>query len=409
MSKQIIIIGSGFAGLYSALGAKRLINQTNPSNPPQVTVISPAPTLDIRPRLYEANAASLTAPLGKLFKEAGIAHVAGLVTSIDHAGQSVTIENAGVVSTMTYDRLVLAMGSQLIRPTIPGLGAFAFDIDQVSTAAKLEAHLESLPSQPPSDARNTIVVAGAGFTGLEIATELPSRLRSIFTDGSKSRIILIDRNAELGHQIGSNPLPEIKKVLDDLAIEVLLSTTIDSVSATGLELSDGRTIPASTVIWTAGMVANSLTAQVPGDKDAMGRLIVGTDLRAPSSPNVFATGDTAHVLTDDEGHVALMSCQHALMLGRASGHNAAAGLLGLPLYSYSQPSYGTCLSLGEGRAVVTGGWDRQVIFTGAQAKAVKEFINTKLIYPPTNSEEAFVVADPAYQIPPLQPPQPAAV
>lgn len=408
MSKQIVVVGSGFAGLFSALSARRLINLANSRHPPQVTVVSPTPSLDIRPRLYEANPASLTAPLGALFKEAGIVHVSGLATSINTKDQTIAIDNAGAVSTMVYDRLVLAMGSQLIRPSIPGLSEFAFDVDQVSTATKLETHLQALSSQPSSEARNTFVVAGAGFTGLEMATELPLRLKAIFTDGTKPRIILLDRNDTLGHQLGTNPLPEIKKVLEKLDIEVLLSTTIDSVSASGIKTADGHSIPTNTVIWTAGMVANSLTAQIPGEKDRLGRLVVGTDLQVPGVPNVFATGDTAHVVTDTEGHVALMSCQHALVLGRTSGHNAAAGLLGLPLHTYSQPAYGTCLSLGEGNAVVTGGWDRQVIHTGAQAKAVKEFINTKLIYPPPNAEEGFVVADPAYVIPPLQPPQPTA-
>lgn len=122
----------------------------------------------------------------------------------------------------------------------------------------------------------------------------------------------------------------------------------------------------------------------------------------PSARDVFATGDTAYAATDDQGHNAMMSCQHAIPLRHAAGHNAAADLLGVPLRPYTQAQYITCLTLGESAAVVTSGWDRKVVFTGLQVKAVKEVITTKLIDPPKpNVGDAFAAAGPAFKLPML--------
>jgi NADH dehydrogenase len=84
----------------------------------------------------------------------------------------------------------------------------------------------------------------------------------------------------------------------------------------------------------------------------------------------------------DADHPAPMSCQHAIPMGKFAGHNAAADLLGLPLLSYDQADYVTCLDLGAAGAVFTRGWDRHVLYTGATAKRLKEQINRRDIVPP---------------------------
>src|SRR3546814_9228009 len=87
------------------------------------------------------------------------------------------------------------------------------------------------------------------------------------------------------------------------------------------------------------MRASPLTAQLPGERDTLGRVLVDPDLRVPGAPHIFATGDTAKAATDDKGNFSLMSCQHARRLGAFAGHNAAADLLGEPTLPYDQPSY----------------------------------------------------------------------
>lgn len=386
---DIVIIGAGFAGVWSALAAQRLINIMKQKL--QVVVISPEPALGIRPRYYEANVTNMTYPLGSLFESAEIHFIQAMATAIDTGSNSVEFQPpSGTDSKINYRRLVLAAGSKVARPRqVSGIEEFAFDIDTISSAEKLENHLQRLSSLSPSPARDTIVICGGGFTGLELAAELPGKLHN-----NKSRIILVESANEIGPELGSGPRPAITQALESLGIEVRLGAAVTGIDADGVRLASGERIETMTAIWTAGMRATALTQQISGPKDPLSRLHVDQYLRVPSTPHVYATGDAAYALADTKGHYALMSCQHALALGRVSGHNAAAELLGEPMIAYSQPAYNTCLDLGAWGAVVTGGWQRHVKMLGNEAKSIKTFINQKLIYPPKNVEDALSAADP---------------
>ncbi|KAL3486709.1 pyridine nucleotide-disulfide oxidoreductase family protein [Aspergillus germanicus] len=391
MSKKIIIIGTGFAGVWSALAAKRLAKQVNKEDELEILVVSPKPSLVVRPRLYEADAANMSASLEPLFKEAGIKHVQGIVHTINAEDNSVLVKSAsGEDSTITYDRLILAAGSSIVRPkSIAGINEHAFDIDSLDAAAKLEAHLTSLTSLPESPARDTIVVCGAGFTGIELATELPKRLPT-----PNTKIIVVESANDLGPELGPGPRPVITQALDDLNIEYKLGSPVTAIDADSITLASGERIETKTAIWTAGVRATPLTQQIPAPKDPLSRLEVDNHLRVPSCPSILATGDTAHAATDNLGNYAMMSCQHAIPMGRISGHNAAADLLGEPLMPYSHESYGTCLDLGAWGTVICLGWEREVKYTGDVAKRVKGFINQTLIYPPGDLEQAMGLADP---------------
>lgn len=395
--QQIVIVGAGFAGVNSALAAARLIDQHKASDKIRITLIAPDSSLVIRPRLYQEDAASMAAPLDDLFAVIGVEFVKGKVSSVDVAKRAVEVDGK---TSIPYDRLILAAGSQLALPDIPGVAEHSFNSDQLWSAGKLDEHLKGLASKPASDARNTVVVCGGGFTGIEVATELPTRLRSILGKDSKTRVVMVDRNAEVGHTLGDGPREPIQKALQKLEIQVKLNTSITSVDADGVTLSTGERIPSHTVIWTGGMKASPLTSQLPGEHDTFGRLIVDKDLRVPLAKDVFATGDTAHASTDGEGNICLMSCQHAMVLGRFSGNNAAADLLGVPTRPYRQSGYQTCLDLGSYGAVLTSGWDRKVVSAGIQAKVTKKLINTVIIYPPSaNKREAFAAGDPDFSLP----------
>ncbi|GJC97369.1 FAD-dependent pyridine nucleotide-disulfide oxidoreductase [Colletotrichum higginsianum] len=394
MSSTILIVGAGFAGVWSALSAKRLINNSSDrANTINIVVVAPEPFLVIRPRLYETNAASMTHPLAALFEAAGVQFLQGTVETIDTQAHTVHVRSptGPDPEVVSFDRLILAAGSSVVRPQgVTGLGQHAFDVDSLESAAKLEAHLESLALSPPSTARDTVVVCGAGFTGIELACELPRRLSHL----NSPRIVLIEGADVLGPELGPGPRPVITQALEDLGVEVKLGSAVAAVDNQCVTLVSGERIETMTAVWTAGMRATPLTEHIPGTKDTLSRVHVDKHLRALSSAHVFVTGDAAYASADDQGHHALMSCQHALQLGRVSGHNAAADLLNEPLLKYSQEAYNCCLDLGSWGAVITGGWDKEVRMTGSLAKRTKGYINQKLIYPPSDAEEALLAANP---------------
>ncbi|RAH78092.1 FAD/NAD(P)-binding domain-containing protein [Aspergillus japonicus CBS 114.51] len=392
MPAKIVILGAGFAGLWSALAAQRLINLANQTGNIKVLVIAPSATLVLRPRLYEADAGNMIHPLGPLFAATGIEFCPGTAQSIDVKARMVHTQSTdGAEYDVPYDRLILATGSSVVQPpSITGLRQHAFDVDSLKSAAKLDAHLATLQSLDTSPARDTVVVCGAGFTGIELAAELPKRLGHI----ANLRVILVDQAEDLGPELGPGPRPVITQALSELGIESRLGSGIQAVDADGVTLMCGERIATKTAICTAGVRATPLTQQIPGPKDSLARVFVDEWLRAPSAKHILVTGDAACAMADREGHYALMSCQHALQLGRVAGHNAAADLLGESLVKYSQAAYLCCLDLGSWGAVISGGWERRVQMSGEMAKRVKCYINQKLIYPPEDAHDALRAANP---------------
>ncbi|HHA1840682.1 TPA: NAD(P)/FAD-dependent oxidoreductase [Enterobacter asburiae] len=395
MKKQILIVGSGFSGMWAAVSAARLSALEGKDNL-KIAVLAPVPELRVRPRFYEEKVSTLVAPLTELFAELDIEFIAGSAEHIDtHAKTVIWRDNQGITSSVAYERLVLATGSQTKRPPIAGLAEYAFDIDQLESALVFEQHLDSLASRPASPARNTVVVCGGGFTGIELATELPARLRSRLGEYTAIKIIVVERGAVIGGRYSEALRKTIEDASRELGVEWRLNGEVEAIDANGVTLKNGERIAASTVVWTAGVEANSLSQQIDGERDNQGRLIVTESLQVPAHPDIYATGDMAHAKTDDAGNTALMTCQHAIQLGKFAGHNAAASLLNIAPYPYRQVNYVTCLDLGAWGAVYTEGWEQAVKSVRDEAKKIKIAITNELIYPPAADKTvAFAAADP---------------
>lgn len=392
MKQQILILGAGFAGMWAALSAARL---TDDRDDIEITVLAPQPELRIRPRFYEEGVQNFAAPLLPLFAATGVKFIAGSASEIDIASKQVWYHTAqDQLAALHYDRLVLATGSQ-INPIFPGAKEHAFDVDQLESAACFEQHLNQLAQQPESVARNTVVVCGGGFTGIELATELPSRLRSVLGDGASIRVVIADRSPVVGGRYSEELSGVITQASDELGVEWKLNAEIAEISERGVKFKNGDFIESNSVVMTMGVQASPLTAQIPAIRDAQGRLHVDENLKVVGQEDIYATGDVAFARTDDKGNTALMTCQHAIMLGRFVGNNVAADMLGVAPHPYRQVNYVTCLDLGGFGAVYTEGWDQVVKSTRAEAKKIKVAITNELIYPPKAEKEiAFAAADP---------------
>jgi NADH dehydrogenase len=394
---RLLIIGAGFAGMYAALSAARLrdIQGVSPEEL-EIALIAPEPTLVVRPRLYEPKPETLTAPLLGVLKAIDVDYIQGSAETVNTEALTVQISTPkGTRKTLSYDRLVIATGSRLFRPNIPGLAEHGFSVDSLDDAVALDKHLHGLADRPAVNGRDTVVVAGGGFTGIEAATELPARLRAIFGQNARTRVIIVERNGAIAPDMGEGSRPVIEQALRKLGVETRLGTGVASLDKSGVTLSTGEHIETETVVWAAGIRAAPLTAQIPAERDNFGRLLVDRDLRVPGIAGVFATGDAARAACDDEGNYALMSCQHATRMGAFAGNNAAAELLRVPTRPYHQKAYVTCLDLGEAGALFTRGWERKVEMVGDVAKKTKQEINTVWIYPPKAERAAALAsADP---------------
>jgi NADH:quinone reductase (non-electrogenic) len=404
-SHKILVLGGGFAGLWSAVGAARMREKLGLG--PQeltITLVNADAYHCIRVRNYEADLSSVRVPLDDVVGPVGVQRVEGEVTGIDLPNQRVQVTGDGGLSSLEYDRLVLALGSRLNRPNIPGLAEYAFDVDTYAGAVRLNAHIQALPRQPKSPGLYSVVIVGAGLTGIETAAEMPGKLRSVLAAAGLERdfhVVLVDHNPWIGSDMGDSARPVIEQALRDLGIETRTGVSIGSIDRSGVTLESGVVVPAATVVWCAGMRANPLTRQFPVEHDRFGRLPVDEFLKVKGVANVFAAGDVASAMMDDI-HTSVMSCQHGRPMGRFAGHNVVCDLFHQPLLPLRIESYVTVLDLGPWGAVYTQGWERAVAAVGAAAKRTKQTINRHRIYPPltSNRREILDAAEPVVQTPP---------
>lgn len=397
--KRVLVLGSGFAGLWAALGAARRLDELEADQGTvDITVISSRPYHDIRVRNYEADLSPCRLPLHKLLDPAGIGHIAADVIGIDASAAEVRTADG---ATHGYDRLVLALGSRVAKPNLPGLAEFAYDVDTYDGAMKLQAHICDLAGRGSDHASATAVVVGAGLTGIETASELPQMLSNALGSDVTPRVILVDHNPQVGSDMGESARPVIEEALSDNKVDTLTGVGVVAVDERSVTLSSGDVIAAATLVWCAGMRANPLTEQLGVPRDRLGRLPVDDYLRVEGVDRVFAAGDVAVAKMDDE-HLSVMSCQHGRPMGRYAGYNVISDLLGAPMLSLRIPWYVTVLDLGPAGAVYTEGWDRHVVTRGADAKATKRVINGERIYPPLTGDRAALLAAaaPNLQAPP---------
>ena len=364
----MLVIGGGFAGIRAALAAKRLAGDRL-----SVALVSRDAYTVIRPRLYEANPSTLVADIEEPLTRAGVTLIIGDVVSVDPQGAYLTDGRL-----LPFRSCVFASGSVMAAPSVDGL-EHVHSIDDLPSAMSLDrrlAHIATLVAP-------TLIVVGAGFTGLELALELRDRLavHGAGAAAEAARIVLLDRGA-VGAELGPSLKPVINAVLAADRIECMPDVVIDRFVAEGILLADGMLVGSDCTVVCTGLRAALPELGFRGARDAFGRLVLGPTLTVGVDAGIYAAGD-AGVAECSPGVSTLMSCQHALATGPVAGENAARELLGLEPLIFRQSRYVTCLDLGRYGAAFTEGRERHLLEVGPGAKAIKHRINRSLIYPPT--------------------------
>ena len=394
MTRPILVLGGGFAGLWSALAAARARAMFDSDI--EIVLLNDTEWHSIRVRNYEADLSDTRVALDNVLAPVGVRRLEGTVTGIDVANRLVTYEMAGARQQIGYDRLVFALGSRLARPPIPGLAEHGFDVDTYGAAMRLNEHIAGLGS-----GASNVLVVGGGLTGIEAAAEMPGKLRAAGI--TAPRVILADHAPRIGSDMGDEAVPVIEEALQALGVERRGGVSVAAIDAAGATLQDGERIEAATVVWCAGMRAHPLTSAFPVERDRLGRLPVDSTLKISGLAAEFAAGDVATFAIDGT-HGCVMSCQHGRPMGRFAGHNAVCDLLGEPMLPLSIAWYTTILDLGPWGALYTEGWDRRLVSRGAKAKRTKELINRERIYPPRSGDRQALLdaAAPTVQTPPVK-------
>jgi NADH dehydrogenase len=350
-----LVLGGGFAGSYVA----RQLGRSG------ATMVNPTNFMLYTPLLPEAAAGSVeprhvTVPLRTMCPHADL--VLGSVTGLDAERRVVQVESEAGDIEIAYADLVIALGAVARMPDLPGLREHALGLKDLVDAIRLRNHvlrqIELADAVPESaERRLTFVLAGAGFAGVEAVAELNELVSDALTrhprlDGVQPRWVLVEGGARILRQTPEKLASFAAKRLGRRGVEILTETTLTSVDADGVTLSDGRRIGTETVVWTAGVTANPLLTKLGLPLDKHGRVPVDETLSVVGSSRIWALGDCAAVPNEaTPGETDPATCQHALRQARRLARN----LRGTPrAYSYRTRGQMATLGSRHGIALVGG-------------------------------------------------------
>ena len=338
---RILILGGGFGGVYAALELEKILARRDGVD---VTLVTRDNFFLFTPMLHEVAAADLELdtivnPLRKLLRRVNT--FVGNVEAIDLEARRVRVSHGadGHTHDLPYDQLVLALGSSTNFFGLPGVQRCALTVkslgDAIALRNRLIMHLEEANSECSAGARQplmTFVVAGGGFAGVETLGGINDFVREALRfypnlRPENLRMVLVTPDPvslpELGPELGAYA----QRKLAARGVEIVTGTKVRGVENDVVELTDGRRIQASTLVWTAGTTPNPLVAALPVQKRG-GRLVVNEYLEVPDRPGVWALGDCALVPDPRSGGFHPPTAQHALREGRTVAHNVAAAVLG---------------------------------------------------------------------------------
>jgi NADH:quinone reductase (non-electrogenic) len=351
----VLVLGGGFAGAYVA----RQVGRRG------ATIVNPTNFMLYTPLLPEAAAGNIeprhvVVPLRTMCPSADL--VLGCAVSLDRGRRVVEVQTEAGRVAISYEQLVIALGSVTRTPPVPGLREHALGLKDLGDAIRLRNHvlrqIELADAAPhTADRRLTFVVAGAGFSGVEAIAEVSEMAEEALRHHPrlahvKPRWVLVDGAQRILGQTPDGLARFAERTLAKRGVEIVTQTRLTSVDAEGVGLSDGRRIETATVVWTAGVAANPLVTALGLPVDENGRVEVDETLRVVGSEDVWSLGDCAAVPNlATPGVVDPPTCQHALRQARRLSKN----LRGNP-EPYKFRSLGHMATLGRrhGIAVVAG-------------------------------------------------------
>ena len=334
---RIVVVGAGFAGHTAARGLLHRLRDTA-----EIVVVDAKDHFLYLPLLPEVTtgvveprhvAVSLARSLP------GARLVLGAVDRIDVAARSVAwTDPEGGHGEITYDRLVLTVGSVNRLLPIPGVAANAHGYRGIAEALYLRDHIVrqlelavAATDAAERAARCTFVVVGAGYTGTEVAAQgarFTAQLAKAHPVLREQRIrwLLLDTAQRVLPELHPRLSRTADRVLRARGVEVRTGESVADARADSVRLTGGEEVPMRTLVWCVGVRPDPLV-DILGLPTDRGRLVVDPYLEVPGHPEMLACGDAAAVpdLTRP-GTVTAMTAQHATRQGALAARNVAAAL-----------------------------------------------------------------------------------
>ncbi|NPC92983.1 NAD(P)/FAD-dependent oxidoreductase [Bacillus sp. WMMC1349] len=381
MSKHIVILGAGYGGLLSALTVRKYYNKEQA----KITVVNQYPTHQIITELHRLAAGNVSEkaiamPLTKLFKGKDIDLKIAKVTSFSADQKEVSLSDG---TSLTYDALVVGLGSVTAYFGIPGLEENSMVLKSANDANKIFQHVEERVreySKTKNEADATILIGGGGLTGVELVGELadilPNLAKSHGVDPKEIKLKLVEAGPKILPVLPDELIERATASLEKRGVEFLTGLPVTNVTGNTVELKDGQTIVTNTFVWTGGVQGNPLVGQ-SGLEVNRGRATVNDFLQSTSHENVFVAGDSAVVFGPNDRPYP-PTAQIAWQMGELIGYNLYAYLENKSLESFNPVNSGTLASLGRKDAVALIGANATSL-KGMPASLMKEASNVRYL------------------------------
>jgi NADH dehydrogenase len=335
--KRIVVLGAGFGGLAFCRAFR------HPGA--EIVLVDRQNHHLFQPLLYQVATAGLSVPdIARpirqiLADKERVKVILDEVVGIDPSARAVRLRESR--SSLPYDYLVLALGARTHYFGHDEWEQYAPGLKSLDDATRIRRRVllafekaETCPEARERGRLMTLVVIGAGPTGVELAGALAELARLVLKqefreiDTAQSRVVLIEAAPRILPQFDPDLSASAERQLRTLGVEVRTGTQVKSIEA-GRVVLDGETLEAETILWTAGVGANPLARDLGAPTDRAGRILVLPDCSVPGHPEVFAIGDLAF-LKDAKGKAVPGVSPAAMQMGRYVAGLIEADLCGRP-------------------------------------------------------------------------------
>ena len=348
---KVVVLGGGFGGLTAARNLSKFAD---------VTVVDRHNFQTFLPLLYQVSTAGLAAdhvayPIRGALKKTGAKFCMASPIAIDHRNKEIKLDSSEVLS---FDHLVVALGSATSDFGIPGVSEYALGMKSVTEALTIRAEVmrrfEDL-CRFKDDTTFNVTVVGGGPTGVEMAGALAELKRGPLKSDEPNaaaniRVRIIEASSRLLPPFAESLSARTKKDLEKLEVEVLLNSAVKKVEHRKIELSDGKIIDSEITIWAAGVTGSPAITKLnlPTER---GRIKVEKTLQVSNYPYIWAIGDNAGAI-DKTGRFLPMVAPVAIQQGKFLAKQIKRISDGKPLEDFKYLDKGSMATIGRHKAIV---------------------------------------------------------
>ncbi len=306
--KRVVIVGSGFGGLKAALDLSDMEEF-------DVTLISTQLNFEYHAALYRSatgwSPREVLIPLRDIFY--GKHHIELIQDKIVSIDPKHRIIRGDIGDDYKYDHLILAVGQVANYYGIEGLDESSYSMDTVANTIKLREHLRKVVVNGKNKEDSKFIVVGGGATGVELASELQIFIEELCREHRKPvkkiDVVIVEGSTRLLSLLAPKVSKQAQWRLEELGVEVMLSTRVTGLHKSLLTLSDKRKLRSSTVIWTAGAKNNPFFANNSEHFNIGRNTRVEVDEYLCATQNVYVIGDSANTQYSGMAQTALFDAK----------------------------------------------------------------------------------------------------